>query len=141
MTTFGAEKVKDGVILVARVLLAVLFLIFGWSKLTGYAETVVYMSHEGAPMPQFAAVVAMVVEAPVAVALILGLFTRPLAVLLAVYTLGTALIGHHYWTMAGGDRLENEINFYKNLSIIGGLLLLYVTGAGRWSLDAKLRLA
>lgn len=141
MTTFGAEKVKDGVILVARILLVVLFLIFGWSKLTGYAGTVDFMAHEGAPMPQLTALVATVMEAPVGIAIVLGLFTRPFAVLLAVYTLGTALIGHHYWTMTGADRLANEINFFKNLSITGGLLLLYVTGAGRWSFDAKLQVA
>lgn len=141
MTTFGSEKVRDGVILAARILLVVLYLVFGWSKLTGYAGTVAYMAHTGAPMPQVSALVATVVEAPVAVALILGFFTRPLALLLAIYTLGTGFIAHHYWTMAGMDRYANEINFFKNLSIIGGLLLLYVTGAGRWSLDAKLRLA
>jgi putative oxidoreductase len=67
----------------------------------------------------------------------LGVLTRPLALLLALYTLGTALIAHHFWTMEGGDRYANAINFYKNISIIGGLLLLYVTGAGKYSVDAR----
>jgi hypothetical protein len=51
---------------------------------------------------------------------------------------GTALIGHHFWTMEGAARYANVINFYKNLGIIGGCLLLYVTGPGRYSVDAAL---
>ena len=61
--------------------------------------------------------------------------------LLMIYTLGTAIIGHHYWNMAGMAQFENMINFYKNVSIMGGLLLLYVTGAGKYSVDAKLHWA
>ena len=138
MTTFGSERVRDEVLLVARILLIVLFLVFGWSKLTGYAGTVGYMTQVGAPMPSIAALVAIVVEVFVALAVALGAWTRPLALLLALYTLGTGLIGHPFWTMEGADRYANAINFYKNISIIGGFLLLYVTGAGSYSVDARL---
>jgi putative oxidoreductase len=54
--------------------------------------------------------------------------------------LGTALIAHRYWTMTGADKIESLESFYKNLSIIGGFLLLYVTGAGKYSIDAVLGL-
>jgi putative oxidoreductase len=138
MTTFGSERVRDEVLLVARILLIVLFLVFGWSKLTGYAGTVGYMTQVGAPMPSVAALVAIVVEVFVALAVALGVWTRPLALLLAFYTLGTGLIGHPFWTMEGADRYANATNFYKNISIIGGFLLLYVTGAGSYSVDARL---
>ncbi len=138
MTTFGSERVRDEVLLVARILLIVLFLAFGWSKLTGYAGTLGYMTQVGAPMPSVAALVAIVVEVFVALAVALGVWTRPLALLLALYTLVTGLIGHPFWTMEGADRYANAINFYKNISIIGGFLLLYVTGAGRYSVDARL---
>ena len=138
MTTFGAERVRNEAILVARILLAVLFLVFGWGKLTDYAGTVGYMTRIGAPVPSVAAAVAIVVEVPVALAVALGVWTRPLALLLALYTLGTGLIGHPFWAMEGAARYANAINFYKNISIIGGFLLLYVTGAGRYSVDARL---
>jgi putative oxidoreductase len=138
MTTFGAERVRDEAILVARILLIVLFLVFGWSKLTNYAGTAAYMAQTGAPMPSVAALVAIVVEVFVALAVAVGAWTRPLALLLALYTLGTGLIGHPFWTMEGAARYGNAINFYKNISIIGGFLLLYVTGAGRYSVDARL---
>jgi putative oxidoreductase len=138
MTTFGAERVRDEAVLVARILLVVLFLVFGWSKLTNYAGTAAYMAQTGAPMPSVAALVAIVVEVFVALAVAVGAWTRPLALLLALYTLGTGLIGHPFWTMEGAARYGNAINFYKNISIIGGFLLLYVTGAGRYSVDARL---
>jgi putative oxidoreductase len=131
------ENQKDVVILVARILLMVLFVMFGWSKLTGFAGTVAYMTSSGAPVPELSAVIAVVMELVVGVALLVGFFTRPLALLLAVYTLGTAIIGHHYWNMTGAMQYDNMIHFYKNISIIGGLLLLCVTGAGKYSIDRR----
>jgi putative oxidoreductase len=139
--TFGAENVRDGLLLVCRILLMLLFVIFGWEKLTGFSGTIGYFSHTGVPLPALSAVIAVVMEFFVGLAIVLGLLTRPLAVILAIYTLGTALIGHHYWSMSGMARVENEINFFKNISIIGGLFLLYLTGAGRYSIDARLGLA
>jgi putative oxidoreductase len=138
MTTFSAERARDEVILLARILLILLFVVFGWAKLMNYATTVSYMARTGLPVPSIAALVAIVIEFFVALVVALGFWTRPLALLLALYTLGTALIGHHFWTMAGADRFANAINFYKNLCIIGGFLLLYVTGPGKYSLDATL---
>ncbi len=138
MTTFGAERVRDEVILAARILLIVLFVVSGWGKITNYAGTVGYMTQAGAPMPEIAALVAIVVEVFVALAVALGVWTRPLALVLALFTLGTALIGHPFWSMEGAARYANSVNFYKNLSIIGGFLLLYVTGPGRYSVDAAL---
>jgi putative oxidoreductase len=138
MTTFGAERVRDEVILVARILLALLFLVFGWSKLTDYGGTVAYMAQAGAPLPSVAALVAIVVEVFVALAVVLGAWTRPLALVLALYALGSGLIGHPFWNMEGAARFGNAINFYKNVSLIGGFLLLYVAGPGRYSVDALL---
>ena len=141
MMQWSAERNRDEVILVARILLIVLFVVFGWSKLINYSGTVGYMTQTGVPVPSVATLVAIVVEFFVALAVAFGAWTRPLALLLALYTLGTALIAHHFWTMEGADRYANSINFYKNISIIGGLLLLYVTGAGKYSVDARLRSA
>jgi len=140
MTDFGSEKFRDEVILVARILLALLFLTFGWSKLTNYAGTVAYMTKTGLPLPSIAAIVAVIVELGGAIAIILGLWTRLVAVVVALYTVASAFIGHPYWTMTGADAYGNMINFYKNVCIMGGYLLLYITGAGKYSIDAKLGL-
>ena len=128
--------INDEVILAARFLLATLFLIFGWRKLKDYSGTVSQMVQLGAPMPVLAAAVATFMELPVAFAVAVGAFMRPSALLMFFYTLGTALIGHRYWTATGADRVDAMDGFYKNLSIMGGFLLLYLTGAGRYSIDA-----
>lgn len=137
MRYLSFEQQKDPLLLVARVLLMVLFVLFGWQKLTGFSGTVVYMTSVGAPAPTLSAIIAVVMELAVGIAIVVGFFTRPLALLLALYTLGTALIAHHYWTMTGMEQYANMINFYKNISIIGGLLLLCITGPGKFSLDRK----
>jgi putative oxidoreductase len=138
MTSFGAQKIKDEAILAARLLLVALFLIFGWSKLTHYSGTVAYMAQTGVPVPPVAALVAIAMEFFVSLALVLGIGARPLAVLMGVYTLATAFLGHPYWTMTGAAQYANEINFYKNVSIMAGFFLLYVTGAGKYALDGIL---
>ena len=91
-------------------------------------------------MPVLAAAVAIFMELPVAFAVSVGAFARLSALLLVFYTLGAALIGHRYWTMTGADKVDSMDGFYKNLGIMGGFLLLYITGAGKYSIDAILGL-
>jgi len=133
--------VNDKLILAARLLLATLFLIFGWRKLRDYSGTVTQMVQLGVPTPVLAAAVATFMELPVAFAVAVGVFARTSALLLVFYTLGTALIGHHYWTVTGPDQVGSMDGFYKNLSITGGFLLLYVTGPGKYSIDALYSIA
>jgi putative oxidoreductase len=128
---------KDELILVARVLLMILFVMFGFNKLTGFSGTVGYMASLGTPAPTIAAVIAVVFEFFLGLAIVVGFYTRPIALLLALYTLGTALIGHQFWKMTGMAAMGNEINFFKNVSIMGGLILLAVTGPGKYSIDRK----
>jgi putative oxidoreductase len=135
------NEVDDAAILAARLLLATLFLIFGWRKLRDYSGTVSQMAQLGAPMPVVAAAVATFMELPVAFAVAVGAFARPSALLMFFYTLGTAFIGHRYWTITGADRVASMDGFYKNLSIMGGFLLLCVTGAGKYSIDVLLSIA
>ena len=130
------NDISDGIILAARLLLAALFLIFGWRKLTDYSGTVSRMVQDGAPMPVLAAIVAIFMELPVAFAVAVGLFARAAALLLVLYTIGTAFIGHRYWTRTGEDLVDSMDGFYKDLSITGGFMLLSITGAGKYSIDA-----
>jgi putative oxidoreductase len=133
--------VNDELILAARLLLATLFLIFGWRKFRDFSGTVSQMAQLGVPTPILAAGVATFMELPVTFAVAVGAFTRASALLLLLYTLGTALIGHRYWTMTGADYVDSMDSFYKNLSIMGGFLLLYVTGPGKYSIDRLLSIA
>jgi len=135
------NDINDELILAARLLLATLFLIFGWRKLRDYSGTVSQMVQLGVPMSVLATVVSIFMELPVAFAVAVGAFIRPSAALLALYALGTALIGHHYWTVKGADQVDSMERFYKDLSIMGGFLLLYITGAGKYSIDASFSIA
>ena len=92
-------------------------------------------------MPVLATVVSIFMELPVAFAVAVGAFTRPAAALMALYSLETALIGHHYWTVKGTGYADSMEGFYKDLSIMGGFLLLCITGAGKYSIDALLGIA
>jgi putative oxidoreductase len=132
---------NNEIILAARLLLTALFLIFGWRKLTDFSGTVSQMVELKAPMPMLAAGVATFMELPVAFAVAVGAFTRPLALLMFLYTLGTALIGHRFWTVKDAERVDSMDSFFKNLSIMGGFLLLFVAGPGKYSIDALLGIA
>jgi putative oxidoreductase len=132
------SHINDELILIARLLLAALFLIFGFRKLRDLSGTVSQMVQLGVPTPRIAAGVSTFMERPVAFAVAVGAFAGFAPLVMVFYTLGTALIGHRYWTVTGPDRVDSMDGFYKNLSIMGGFLLLYVTGAGRYSIDALL---
>ena len=133
--------INDELIVAARLLLTALFLIFGWRKLTDFSGTVSQMAGLGVPTPVIAAGVSTFMELPVAFAVAVGAFTRPAALLMSFYTLGTALIGHRYWTIKGPDWVDSMDGFYKNLSIMGGFLLLSIIGAGKYSIDALFGIA
>lgn len=134
---FDFGSARSLMLLIARIAVVLLFIIFGYPKMLGFEGTVQYMASSGAPVPTLSAIIAIIMEVPVAILIVLGFFTRPLAVIFVFYTLGTAVIGHHYWNMTGDAVVPNMINFYKNVSIAGAFLLLAITGPGTISLDRR----
>jgi putative oxidoreductase len=133
--------INDELIFAARLLLTTLFLIFGWRKVRDYSGTLAQMVQLGLATPILATLASIFIELPVAFAVAIGVFARPSAALMALYTLGTALIGHRYWTVKGADYVDSLEGFYKDLSVMGGFLLLCITGAGKYSIDALLGIA
>lgn len=113
-----------------RVLLAVLFLLSGIGKVGAYAATGAYMSAFGVPSALLPVVIAT--EVLGALAIILGWKARVAGFLLAGFCLLTATIFHH--KLADQAQL---FDFFKDLAIAGGLLLLVVNGAGPLSLDRR----
>ena len=95
------------------------------------------MASTGNPAPSWRPRSRWQIELAGGLLIAIGFYTRPLALVFAAYTLATALIGHRYWALQGMEQYMAMINFYKNVSIIGGLLLLALTGPGRYSLDRK----
>lgn len=130
-------RLQDPLALAGRLLMAVLFLPAGIGKLTGFAGTVGYISSVGLPMPQLAAVVALLVEIVGGAALVVGFGTRIAAVVLAVFTLVASVLFHAFWAVPADQQMIAQLLFYKNVAVIGGLLTIAAWGAGAWSVDAR----
>jgi putative oxidoreductase len=118
----------DVAALAARLLVAYLFVLEGWGKINGYADTQSYMAQFGVEPRLLPLVIAL--ELGGGLALALGAATRPLALALGIFSLLAALIFHQ-----GADYSE-ALAFRKDFAIAGGLFALAALGAGVWSLDA-----
>jgi len=125
------NKMKDVALLVGRVLLALMFVTAGWGKIGGYAGTQGYMEAMGVPGAVLPLVILL--ELGGGLAIVLGLFTRSIAVLLAGFTLAAAFLFHYQ----PAEQMQ-MLMFMKNVSIAGGFLALAAAGAGCISLDARL---
>lgn len=128
----GAASNSSVTILLGRILLAVIFLLSGFGKLTAISGTAAYFGSLGLPLPTVTAVVVGLIELLGGIAVLIGFQTRATAWVLAVFTIATGLVAHTGWA----DQMQ-MIQFLKNLAITGGFLLLASSGAGAYSVDAK----
>ena len=131
------DKLQNPLALAGRLLLALLFLPAGITKLSGFAGTVGYISSVGLPLPQVAAALALVVEIVGGVALIVGYRTRMVAFVLALFTLVASFFFHDYWALPADQQMIPQLLFFKNIAVVGGLLTLAAWGAGAWSVDGR----
>jgi putative oxidoreductase len=134
--TVVASPSHDGAALVGRVLIALLFVWSGWGKLTGFGGTVGYIASVGLPMPQVLAVLAIIIELGGGLLLLLGLKTRWVALAYVVFLIVITPIFHAWWSSPEAQVGAQQINFGKNVAIIGGLLL-FAFGPGRYSIDRR----
>src|SRR5208282_3531512 len=121
---------KDLAALVGRILLAVMFVISGYLKLTGFDGTVGYINSKGLPMPQVLAAIAVLVELGGSLAIIIGWKTRWAALAFILFLIVITPIFHNYWAVPPEQMMGQQINFMKNLTILGGMLLLLGFGPG-----------
>ncbi len=131
------NQLQNPLSLIGRLLLASLFLPAGIGKLTGFSGTVGYISSVGLPFPELGAVLALTVEIVGSVALIVGFGTRAAAIALALFTLVASFFFHNYWAAAADQQFVQQLLFFKNVGVVGGLLTLAAWGAGAWSVDAR----
>ena len=124
------NKLNDFGELGGRVLIAAIFILSGFSKITGYAGTQGYMEAMGVPGALLPLVI--VAELGGGLLVVLGLWTRLAAFALAGFSLLSALLFHANF----GDQVQ-MIMFMKNLAIAGGFLFLVAHGAGPLSVDAR----
>jgi putative oxidoreductase len=131
------RSLDSGVILLARIALAILFLWGGVMKLAGFEGFVAYLHYAGVPFVPIAAPFSTALDMIGGLFLVLGYRIQPLALVMAVYTVATAILGHDFWNVTDPImRHDMVVHFWKNVSIGGGFLLLFVTGAGRISIDS-----
>ncbi len=123
--------------LVGRILIALIFVLSGYAKITGFQGTVAYISSKGLPLAQLGAVAAIIVELGGGLLLILGWKARWSAAAMLVFTAMAAVLFHNFWAVPA-DQVQNMmIHFMKNISIMGGLLYVVVHGSGPISLDGQ----
>ena len=115
-----------------RLLIALIFVLSGLSKIAAPANTIAYIQSAGAPFAPAAFAVAAIIELIGGLALLVGFQTRLVAAALAIFTLATAVLFHN--NMADQNQM---IHFMKNLAITGGLLQVVAFGAGAFSLDNR----
>ena len=132
-TTTTPNAAQDTLALIGRILIGTLFIPAGFGKLMGFAGTVGYITKvAGLPLPEVAAAIAIIVELGFGIALLLGFKTRWVALVMAIFTLATALFFHKFWADA-----TQSTQFFKNMAITGGLLAFAAFGAGRISIDKR----
>src|SRR5436190_20972003 len=132
-----AERGSDGLLLIGRILIAVLFVRAGWAHISDVSGFAAFLTGAGLPASYFVAVIAACVAFFGSICVILGLGTRYAALLLALFTVAAALLAHRYWALPLQEQAGQANKFFKNIAIIGGLLALFVAGPGRFSIDRR----
>jgi len=121
--------------LVGRVLLALIFIIAGFGKITGFDGTVGYMQAYNVPMTQVLAVLAIIVELGGGLMIAVGWKARWAAAAIFIFVLVASFIFHAFWAVPADQAQLQNIMFMKNLAIMGGMLYIIVYGSGPLSVD------
>lgn len=127
----------NAAILIGRVLLAAMFIRYGYSKIGAFSGTAGAIASRGVPLAELAAAVAIFIELGLGLCVLAGYKTRAAAAMLGLYLAFITPLFHNFWALPAAQQMAQEQSFYKNLSAVGGLLILAVFGAGGWSLDAR----
>jgi putative oxidoreductase len=122
--------------LAGRLMISAIFIFSGLGKLAGHAAMAGYAASKGLPAADLAIWLAAAVEILGGLSILLGFQARIAAWLLFLYLIPTSLVFHNFWALQGMERMDNQAHFFKNMAIMGGLLLLATYGAGAYSIDA-----
>jgi putative oxidoreductase len=123
---------------IGRVLLALIFVLAGISKLGAIAATSAHMATAGIPYSNDLVWGAVALELGGGILLIIGLLTRLIGLAFFIYTLTLATVFHAYWTMTGAAAHEQHSAFFEHIAIMGGMLYVVAFGAGPYSIDAMI---
>lgn len=137
MSNLQTSSFQNALSLAGRALIALLFVPAAFSKIGGFEGTAGYIASVGLPAASLGVVVAIVVEGLGGLAVLAGFKTRIAALALAVFTLVATFFFHNFWAMPAEAQMMQQLMFFKNLAIVGGLLILAASGPGGWSVDGR----
>ncbi|MBO6718193.1 MAG: DoxX family protein [Rhizobiaceae bacterium] len=120
------------VLLIARILLSVMFIMAGFSKFGSIEGISGYIGSVGLPAPTLLAWLSGIWEVVAGVAVLVGFQTRIAALALALFCVLTAVFFHNNLA----DQMQMSI-FFKNFALVGGFLALYAAGPGSISIDGR----
>jgi len=132
-----AARTQPWILLLGRLAMGAIFVQGGFGKLMNLSGFAAGLAAEGLPYPTLWAAVAVLVEFGGGLAVVLGIRVRLAALLMAAFTIVAALLSHDFWTMEGAERVENSIQFMKNVAIAGGFLFLFLLDGGPIALDRR----
>jgi len=128
---------NNGAALLGRILMSAIFVISGAGKIFKFAGTAGYIASKGLPVPEVMAALAIVVELGGGLLLLVGWKARWAAAALFVFTAVASLFFHNFWSMSGAEAASNQIQFLKNIAMMGGMLMVIAFGPGRYSVDRR----
>jgi putative oxidoreductase len=127
----------DLLILVGRVAVGWIYMQSGFRKIFDMAA--VAKTYPARGLPEFMAYVATPIELVVGLFLVIGFATRYSAFVILIFTIVASFSSHAFWTFPEAQRAMQHTQFWKNMTMKGGLILLFVTAGGRYSVDWLLR--
>lgn len=131
------SSTSDALSLIGRILLAVLFLMSGFGKISGFEGLIGSIASKGFPVPQVFAAATIIIEIGAGLMLVFGWKARWAALLLAAFTAIITFFFHNFWSVPEAQKIMQQSQFMKNIAIIGGLLFVMAFGPGRLSIDKR----
>jgi len=131
------KQTRNVTALAGRIMLALMFVLSGLGKIPGFADTTVLMTGAGLPAANVLLVVVILIELGGGAAIMLGWKTRPIALVVCAFTGLATLVFHRFWDVPAEQAMLQQLMFMKNLSVMGGLLVLSAFGPGDYALDDR----
>ena len=132
-----SASTQNTMALVARALIAWLFIPAGFGNIAGFAGVAGYIASKGVPLPEVCAALAITAELGLGLLLLVGWQARWAALGLAVFVAVVTPIFHNFWAVPEAQALMQKQAFWKNIAVVGGLLMLCAFGPGAFSLDHR----
>ena len=129
------EALTNGAALLGRILIAWMYVDAGFSKIGSFARTATSIAGKGLPMADVLTALAIIVELGGGLAIVLGWKTRWAALLVLGFTIIATVLFHNYWAVAAEQMRTQQLMFWKNVAVMGGLLMLFAFGPGRFAVD------